>query len=94
MTGPGSWYFACMSVISVNLPKADAERLAELAAREGETPESIAAAAVRARLDADANDRAEIQAGLAEIEAGAGMTLEGYEREMDAFMAELQAGRG
>lgn len=83
-----------MAVISVKLPEADAERLAELAAREGETPEAVAAAAVQARLDADARDRAEIEAGLAQLDAGEGMTLEVYEREMDAFMAELQAGRG
>jgi predicted transcriptional regulator len=83
-----------MSVISLKLPEADAARLAELAAREGRTPESIAAAAVRARLDADAAARAEIEAGLAELDAGAGMTLEAYEREMDAFMAELRSGHG
>ena len=83
-----------MAVISVKLPEADAERLAELAAREGETPEAVAAAAVQARLDADARDRAEIEAGLAQLDAGEGMTLEVYEREMDAFIAELQAGRG
>ena len=76
-----------MSVISVKLPEGDAERLAELAAREGETPEAIAAAAVQARLDADARDRAEIEAGLAQLDAGEGMTLDAYEREMDAFMA-------
>jgi predicted transcriptional regulator len=35
---------------------------------------------------------AEIEAGLAELDAGAGMPLEDYEREMDAFMAKLQAG--
>ena len=83
-----------MAVISVKLPEADAERLAEFAAREGETPEAVAAAAVQARLDADARDRAEIETGLAQLDAGEGMTLEVYEREMDAFMAELQAGRG
>ncbi len=83
-----------MSVISVKLPEADAERLAEFAAREGETPEAVAAAAVQARLDADARDRAEIETGLAQLDAGDGMTLEVYEREMDAFIAELQAGRG
>ena len=83
-----------MAVISVKLPEADAERLAELAAREGETPEAVAAAAVQARLDADARDRAEIETGLAQLDAGEGMTLEVYEREMDAFIAELQAGRG
>jgi predicted transcriptional regulator len=83
-----------MSVISVKLPEADAKRLAELAAREGETPEAIAAAAVRERLDADSASRGEIEAGLAELDSGAGMTLDAYEREMDAFMADLQAGRG
>lgn len=83
-----------MSVISVKLPEGDADRLAELAAREGQTPEAVAAAAVQARLDADASDRAEIEAGLAQLDAGEGMTIEVYEREMDAFMAELQAGRG
>jgi len=83
-----------MSVISVKLPERDVERLAELAAREGETPEAIAAAAVQARLDADARDRAEIEAGLSQLDAGEGMTLDAYEREMDVFMAELQAGRG
>jgi predicted transcriptional regulator len=83
-----------MSVISVKLPKADADRLAELAAREGQTPEDFAAAAVRDRLEADAAARREIEAGLAELDVGGGMTLEEYEREMDAFMAELQARRG
>jgi predicted transcriptional regulator len=83
-----------MSVISVKLPEADAQRLAELAARVGETPEAIAAAAVRERLDADAAARGEIEAGLAELDAGAGMTLDDYEREMDAFMAELEGKRG
>jgi predicted transcriptional regulator len=83
-----------MSVISVKLLEADVKRLAELAAREGETPEAIAAAAVRERLDADAAAQGEVEAGLAELDSGAGMTLEAYEREMDAFMSDLQAERG
>lgn len=86
--------FSGMSEISVKLAEADAKRLADLAARQGETPEAVAAAAVRERLDADAAARREVEAGIAELDAGAGMTLEAYEREMDAFMADLQTERG
>jgi predicted transcriptional regulator len=83
-----------MSVVSVTLPDDDADRLAELARREGATPEQVGAAAVKARLDADAAARREIEAGLAELDAGQVLTLEDYEREMDAFVANLQARRG
>lgn len=83
-----------MSTLSVTLIEGDAERLAELAAREGVTPEQAAAAAVRARLDEDAAWRGEVAAGLAELDAGLGMTLADFEREMDAFVAQLPAARG
>lgn len=82
-----------MSVVSVTLPEQDAKRLAELARREGATPEEVAASAVKARLDADAAARREIEAGLAELDAGQALSLEDYEREMDAFMADLSARR-
>ena len=45
---------------------------------------------VNLTVSEDAERLAEIEAGLAELDAGEGMTLEAYEREMDAFMAELQ----
>jgi predicted transcriptional regulator len=83
-----------MSVVHLNLTDQDAERLAELARREGGTPEGVAAAAVKARLEADAASRREIELGLAELDAGEGLSLEDYEREMDAYMAGLQARRG
>ncbi|HRP10647.1 MAG TPA: hypothetical protein PLK37_06410 [Terricaulis sp.] len=83
-----------MSTISLSLPDADAKRLAELAAREGRTPEQVAAAAVQARLDVEAAERREIEAGLAELDAGQTMTLEAYELEMDAFMAAVRAKHG
>jgi predicted transcriptional regulator len=82
-----------MSVVSVTLPEQDVERLAELARREGATPEAVAASAVKARLDADAAARREIEAGLAELDAGRALSLEDYEREMDAFMADLSKQR-
>ena len=68
--------------------------MAEVAARSGVTIEQAAAAAVRAQLDADSAAREEIEAGLAELDAGAGMNLEDFEREMDGFMHDLQRGRG
>lgn len=83
-----------MSTLTLTLPRADAERLAELASRGGMTVEEAAAEAVRAQLDADSAARSEIEAGLAELDAGAGLSLEQYEREMDAFMIELRASRG
>lgn len=83
-----------MSTLSLTLPKADAERLAEIAAREGVSLEAAAAAAVKAQLDADAHGIEEIEAGLAELDAGRGMSLEAYEREMDMFMAQLTPARG
>lgn len=83
-----------MSTLTVILAPAEAERLAELAKREGAAPEEIAAAAVRARLDEDAAWRGEIAAGLQELDAGAGMTLDDFEREMDVFVAGLRAKRG
>ena len=83
-----------MSTLTLTLPRADAERLAQLAARTGMTLEEAAAEAVKAQLDADAAARMEIEAGLAEIDAGAGVSLDIYEREMDAFMNELRAARG
>jgi predicted transcriptional regulator len=82
-----------MSILSVTLAEAESERLKELAAREGATPEEIALAALRARLDQDAADTGQIMQGLAELDAGQGMTNEDFEREMDAFMAQLPAQR-
>ena len=102
MTAEGCWtlatggrigYFQAMSIVSVNLDDADAKRLTDLATREGQTPEAVATEAVRARLDADAAAQSAIEEGLAELDAGAGMTLEAYEREMDAFMADLRTRR-
>ena len=86
--------FSPMSTLSVTQPKADAERLVEPAAREGATPEQVALAAVRARLEADAAWCGEVAAGLAELDAGVGMTLADFEREMDAFVAQSPAARG
>lgn len=82
-----------MTTISFSLPDADAKRLAELAAREGLTPEEAVAAAVQARLDVEAREHREIEAGLAELDAGKGVSLAAYEREMDAFMASIRAKR-
>jgi predicted transcriptional regulator len=81
-----------MSVVSVTLPEQDAKRLAELARREGATPEEVAAA-VKARLDTDAATRQAIEAGLAELDSGQALSLEDYEREMDVFVAGLQTRR-
>ncbi len=83
-----------MSTLSLTLPEGDADRLAEIAARAGVTMEQAAATAVRAQLDADEAARREISAGLAELDAGQGMTLEAYEREMGAFMAQPRPVRG
>lgn len=83
-----------MSTVTITLPQAEAERLAELAKREGATPEAVVEAAVRARLDDDAQWEAEVQAGLADLDAGRSLTLEDFEREMDEFMNGLRAARG
>jgi predicted transcriptional regulator len=83
-----------MSTLTLTLPKTDAERLVKLAERDGVTVEEAAARAVRAQLDADAAARQEIEAGLAELDAGKGVSLEDYEREMDVFVNELRAARG
>jgi predicted transcriptional regulator len=80
-----------MSSVTIDLPKDDAERLAELARREGATPEEIARDAVRAKLDEESAWDAEVRAGIAEMDAGQGMTLADFEREMDDFMAGLRA---
>ena len=80
--------------LQLTLLKADSERLAALAKREGVTPEALAAAAVRARLDEEAKSAAQVEAGLAELDAGQGMTIEDFEREMDGFMGSLAAQRG
>ena len=71
-----------MSTLSFDLTDADKDRLAAIAAREGMTLEEAAAAALKAQLDADAAARAEIEAGLAELDAGDGMSLDDFEREM------------
>ncbi len=83
-----------MSPLTVTLPPADVERLSKVAARAGMTLEEAAAEAVKAQLDADTAARKEIETGLAELDAGAGLSLDDYEREMDAFMKELRASRG
>ena len=83
-----------MSTVTINLPQADAERLAELAKREGATPEALAEAAVRARLDDDALWEGEVLAGLADLDAGRSLALDDFEREMDEFMSGLRQARG
>ncbi len=82
-----------MTPLVLILPEADRARLADIAARAGVTPEEAAAAAVKARIAADNAARAEIEAGVAELDDGLGLTLEDYEQEMDAFMSVLQARR-
>jgi predicted transcriptional regulator len=82
-----------MTTVSIDLEREEVERLAELAKREGKTPEALAADAVRSHLD-DAAWRAEVEAGMAEIDAGHSETFEDFEREMDAFMNQLRAARG
>lgn len=83
-----------MTTLSVTLSTADADRLAELAKREGATPEQFATAAVQARLQDDAAWQAEIVAGLAELDRGEGVSMEQFEQEMDAYMADLRARHG
>jgi predicted transcriptional regulator len=83
-----------MSTLTLNLPKVDADRLTEIAARQGISMADAAAAAVTAQLDADAAARAEIEAGLGELDAGQGLSLDAYERELDAFLKQLPPARG
>ncbi|MBC7770513.1 MAG: hypothetical protein H7124_17160 [Phycisphaerales bacterium] len=83
-----------MSTVSPDLTDADKKRLADMAERRGITLEEAAASAVKAQLDADAAARLEIEAGLAELDAGAGMSLEDFEREMDGFVSDLHRSRG
>ncbi len=59
-----------MSTLTVTLDPTEVKRLCEQAQREGAGPEDIAAAAVRARLDEEAAWRAEVEGGLAELDAG------------------------
>jgi predicted transcriptional regulator len=80
-----------MSSLTIELPQDEAERLAELAKREDATPEAIARDAVRAKLDEEAAWDAEVRAGIADMDAGAGMTLADFEREMDDFVRDLRA---
>lgn len=80
-----------MSSLTIDLPKDDAERLAELARRQGATPEAIAREAVRAKLDEESSWDTEVRAGIAEIDCGQSMTLADFEREMDEFVASLPA---
>jgi len=82
-----------MSTLTITLPHEEAERLAELAKREGATPEALAAAAVRARLNEDALWEAEINAGIADLETGRSLSLEDFEKEMDEFMSTLRTTR-
>jgi predicted transcriptional regulator len=87
-------YIGVMSSLTITLPQDEAQRLAELAKREGATPEAVAEAAVRARLDEDACWEVEVKAGIADLDAGHSLTLENFEREMDEFMSALRAARG
>ncbi len=81
-----------MSTIDLTLAPEEAAKLAEVAAREGVSPEALAAAAVRARLASEAEIEAMILAGFKEIDDGASRSLEDFEAEMDAFMAALDSG--
>ena len=83
-----------MTTLTITLPNDEAERLADLAKREGATPEAVAEAAVRARLDDDAAWEAQVKAGLADLEAGRTLTIDDFEREMDEFMSGLRPARG
>ena len=80
-----------MSSLTIDLPQEEADRLADLAKREGATPEALARDAVRARLSEEEAWDAEVRAGIAELESGAGMTLADFECEMDDFMHGLRA---
>jgi hypothetical protein len=42
----------------------------------------------------DPGGRAEVEAGFAELDAGEAISIEDFEREMDAFMASLPLGGG
>lgn len=81
-----------MSTLTVEIEDGDKNRLADVARRAGISVEEAVAAAVK--LEADAAARREIEAGLAELDAGAGVSLEDVEQEMDAFMRDLRLGRG
>jgi predicted transcriptional regulator len=78
-----------MTKLSLTLPKSEADRLAQIAARHGVSIEEAATAALVAQLDDDGAARAEIEAGLAELDAGSGVAMEDYEREMDALIEQL-----
>jgi predicted transcriptional regulator len=83
-----------MSTLTLNLADADKKRLAEIAAQRGVSVEEAAASAVKAQIEADAAARKEVEAGLLELDAGDGLSLEDFEREMDGFMRDLPLGRG
>src|SRR5690606_20564362 len=87
---PGFASIALMSTLTVEIEDGDKNRLADVARRAGISVEEAAAAAVK--LEADAAARREIEAGLAELDAGAGVSLEDVEQEMDAFMRDLRLG--
>jgi len=80
-----------MTSIALKLEDDEAKKLAEIAAREGTTPEDLVRRAVRASLATDAERAEMIRRGFAQIEAGDCLTLEEFEEEMDRFMESLEA---
>ena len=73
----------------ITLNPDEAQRLAALAAHEGETPESMAARALRERLDHDAGWEADVRAAIAEIESGDYLTEDGFNAKLDTLLAEI-----
>ena len=78
-----------MDTITITLNTDEAERLAAIAAHEGETLESLAARTVRERLAYDAEWEADVKAAIAEIERGEYLTLAEYDAHMDALLAKI-----
>lgn len=79
-----------MTSIQLKLDDDEADKLAQIAAREGTTPEDLARRAVRASLASEAEIQEMIRRGFAQIEAGDSLTLEEFEAEMDRFMETLE----
>ena len=74
-------------------PDAEA-RLRAAAEALGDSVEETAALALQEWLTDDADWAASVEAGLAEIDRGEGMSRDAFEAEMDVFMADLNASKG
>ncbi len=83
-------YAGRMTSIMIELSADEATRLAAIAAHEGETPDALAARAVRECIAEDKDWEEGVNAAIADAERGDVLTLEEFDVHITSVLANIE----